>query len=132
MQECGDDAAVVLAVIEGEVAPEQLRETCSDGQRLSFAAIIVDMMLSGKSSSGSADSFTTTRLSCGQSWRLTHSRCGSVVTTGVCASAGVLPFNPSLGFTYRRRCGASWWANGGHGLQRDSAMDAIPCARVAW
>lgn len=78
MQECGDDATVVLAVIEGEVAPEQLRETCSDGQRLSFAVIIVAMMLAGKSSSGSVDYFTTTRLSCSQSRRLTPSRVASV------------------------------------------------------
>ena len=57
-------AAVVLGGVAGEVAREQLLETRGNAKTSSFVAIISAMMLAGKSSSGSADSFATTRLSC--------------------------------------------------------------------
>ena len=98
-----DDAVVVLVGVEGEVAPEQLLETRGNAKTSSFVAIISAMMLAGKSSSGSADRFTTTRLSCSQSRHLTHRLYRMLVAAGVCASAGVLPFSPPLGFMCSRR-----------------------------
>ena len=87
---------VVLGGVEGAVAHKKILETRGDGQTLSFAAIITAMMLAEKSSFGSADFFTTTRLSYSQSRCLTRRLCRMVVTVRVCASVVVLCNTPDM------------------------------------